>query len=919
LTSSLERFGMPLITSKLSAPQVRAGLVPRPQLLRQVQEATLNPFTLVCAPAGYGKTALLTNWMAGLKQGPGLEHPVIGWLSLDSGDNEPIRFLSYLVAAIEAAGAGISTDTRTMLQSAVAPPLQTILSVLINDLESSATPTFIVLDDYQSITDRSIHESMAFLLDHLPSNVHLVMATRSDPPIPLARLRALRQMVEFRAVDLRFSYSEMESLFNELMGLGLTSKDVARLDERTEGWIAGLQMAALALKGISQTKPEEISLFVSNFAGSNRYILDYLVEEVLNHQPREVQDFLLQTSILESLSGPLCDAVTGIRSRGSEGDTRSSQPILEYLERSNLFLVSLDLDRLWYRYHRLFADLLRARLEQSAPQLAPELHARASEWNEQNLRIPEAINHALDALDYGRACHLIEGLVEERMRAQSGLSLLWGWIRRLPPEIVTTRPWLCIVQAMSAMFLNDVDRIEPLLTAAEQAIRPDDRPDLHKTWQGHIACLRAFVADVHNDVPHAIEMAHLALGCLTPDDAATRAFAQYMLGRAYYIRGDFPEAIEALTGSVHECMQASLSNVIALSLSMLSMIYRTEGKLRDSLDLLADGRAYVESHDPRRVTIGGLAFVGQAIVLNEWNDLDEAERIIRRSLDLCEPWASPSATCRCYLVLARVLQSQGRLPAAEDALRLAEESIRARSPVPEVICDLNAVKVGLWLATQQLSKASQWAQEWQKGVHPETAFSLPKEQNEITLARVLIAEGSPDAALQTLGRLATAAESAGRMGHLIQIRELQALAFYDQGNQAQALEMLNESLALARPEGYMRTYIDEGERMRELLLALMQTASSENKLYTQKVLGMFAAPGPVGASITGSSNLVEPLTAREIEVLQAMAEGCSNRQIAEKLILAEGTVKFYVHAVLEKLGVHNRTQAVIEAKRQRII
>ena len=290
---------MPLIKSKLSAPQVRAGLVARPQLLRQMQEATLNPFTLVCAPAGYGKTVLLTNWIAGLKQAPGPDHPVIGWLSLDSGDNEPIRFFSYLVAAIETAGAGISTDTRTMLQSNMAPPLQTILSVLINDLESLAIPTFIVLDDYQSITNRSIHESMAFLLDHLPSNVHLVMATRSDPPIPLARLRALRQMVEFRAVDLRFSYGETESLFNEQMGLGLTPRDVARLDERTEGWIAGLQMAALALKGISQTKPEEVSLFVSNFAGSNRYILDYLVEEVLNHQPREIQDFLLQTSILE--------------------------------------------------------------------------------------------------------------------------------------------------------------------------------------------------------------------------------------------------------------------------------------------------------------------------------------------------------------------------------------------------------------------------------------------------------------------------------------------------------------------------------------------------------------------------------------------------------------------------------------------
>jgi LuxR family maltose regulon positive regulatory protein len=919
VTSSLERFGLPLIKSKLSAPQVRAGLVARPQLLRQLEEGILGPFTLVCAPAGYGKTALLTNWIAHLKNAANPDSPIICWVSLDNGDNEPIRFLSYLVAAIETAGVGISTDARPILHSITEPPHQTILTVLINDLERFAIPAFVVLDDYQSITNKAIHESMAFLLDHLPSNVHLVMATRSDPPIPLARLRARRHMVEIRAVDLRFSYEEMECFFNEILGLSLAPKDLAHLEERTEGWIAGLQMAALALKGISQTMPEEISSFVSNFAGSNRYILDYLVEEVLNHQPREIQDFLLQTSILESLSGPLCDAVTKVRLRTLDGDVRSSQLILEYLERSNLFLVSLDPDRLWYRYHHLFADLLRARLEQSAPQQVSELHIQASEWSEQNRRIPEAINHALDAQDFGRACRLIEILVEERMRAQSGITLLWGWIRQLPPEMVMKRPWLCIMQAISAMFSNDVERIEPFLSAAEQAIHPDERPDLHKTWQGHIACLRAFVADVHNDVPGTIEMAHLALECLQPDDPATCVFAKYMLGRAYYICGDFSEAVATLIENIHDCMEANFTNAIAPSLSMLSIIYRAKGKLRESLELLADGLAYIERYDPRRVTIGGLAFVGQAIVLHERNDLEEAEKIIRRSLELCEPWASPSATCRCYMVLARILQSQGKLPGAAEALRLAEESIHRRNPFPEVICDLNAVQVGFWLSTHQLSKASQWAKEWQKSVRSETSFSILNELNEITLVRVLIAEGSLDVALQTLGRLATATGSGGRMGHLIEIRKLQALAFHAKGNQAQALEILDKSLTLTKPEEYIRTYIDEGEHMREILMTYMHTASSENKLYAQKVLEAFAAPSSVEASIAKSSNLVEPLTAREIEILQAMAEGYSNRQIAEILILAEGTVKFYVHAVLVKLGVHSRTQAVFEAKKQKII
>jgi len=894
-------------------------MVARPQLLRQLDEGTSSPLTLVCAPAGYGKTALLTTWLGSLKHTTDTDGPIIGWVSLDNGDDEPIRFLTYLVAAIEIGGTGINIDARRMLQSNTIPPLQTILSVLLNDLERLAVPIFVVLDDYHAITNKAIHESIAFLLDHLPSNVHLIMATRSDPPIPLARLRIRRQLVEIRAADLRFSYEEAKSLFNEMMTLGLTPDDTARLEERTEGWIAGLQMAALALRSISQTKPEAISFFVSNFAGSNRYILDYLVEEVLNHQPQEIQNFLIQTSILESLSGPLCDAVTGIRPGASGGEAWSSQSILEYLERSNLFLVSLDTDRLWYRYHHLFADLLRARLEQNALQLVPELHRQASEWYEHNQRFPDAIAHALHALDYRRACRLIEILVEERMHAQSGITPLWIWIRQLPPEIVLTRPWLCIMQATSAMFLNDVDKIEPFLKAAEQAIHQDDRPDLIKTWQGHIACLRAYVADVHNDVPRTIEMAHLALSCLQPDDHATQAFAKYLLGRAYYLCGDFSKALTTLTENVYKSIEANLANVIAPSLSMLSIIYRTKGNLRESLDLTADGRAYIESYDPRRVTIGGLAFVGQAIVLHEWNNLDEAEGIIRKSLELCKPWNSPSVTCRCFMVLARILQSRDKVNAAAEALRLAEESIRGRSPFPEVLSDLNVVRVGFWLAIGQLSRASQWAQEWQENAQPEDDFSIPQEQNEITLTRVLIAERSFEAALQILERLASATNSAGRIGHLIQIRNLQALAFHDKGNQAQALEMLDASLALAKPEGYIRTYVDEGERMLEMLLAYTRAVSSENNLYAQKILEAFAAHGPVGVPIATSSSLLEPLTTRELEILQAMAEGFSNRQIAEKFILAEGTVKFYVHAVLVKLGVHSRTQAILEAKKQKII
>ena len=414
--------------------------------------------------------------------------------------------------------------------------------------------------------------------------------------------------------------------------------------------------------------------------------------------------------------------------------------------------------------------------------------------------------------------------------------------------------------------------MEPFLRAAEKATHPEDRPDLRGTWQGQIACLRAFIADVHNDVPRTIEMAHLALACLRPDDTATRAFAKYMLGRGHYIRGDLPEAAATLTENVQACMAANLTGVIALSLSMLAMVHQAAGKLRESLDVLADGRAYVERCDPRRVTLGGLAFVGQAVVLHEWNDLDKAERTIRRSLNCANPGPARARTSRCQMVLARILLSQGKLPAAEEALRSAEEAIRGRSAVPEVICDLNAVRVSYWLATQQLSNASQWAQEWERSADPGTAFSIPKERNEITLTRVRIAEGSLDVGLQTLGRLAAAAVSAGRTGPLIEVRILQSLALHNQGDEAGALEMLNESLALARLEGYVQAYVDEGEPMREMLRACALSAPSNNRLHAQTVLAAFAALDLDVASTVRASSPIEPLTARELEILQAIEE-----------------------------------------------
>ncbi len=910
----------PFLTTKFFIPYSRHPLVERPRLYAQLNLGVQVSLTLVCAPAGYGKSTLLSEWISqSFTDNLQPNRPFISWLALDAGDNDLARFLGYLFTAFERVEPGLRSKIGPILETIPALPLQSVLTVLINGLQALGSSIILVLDDYQYIANKTIHEAMAFFLDHMPSNVHLVIATRSDPPTPLGRLRARRKLVEIRADDLRFSNDETDDLFNQVLGLGLTAKDLASLEERTEIWIAGLQMAALALKSIPLAKPSDTSLFVKNFSGSNRYILDYLVEEVLSHQSKDIQDFLFQTSILDNLCGSLCDAVTGIRSWTAQGEAGSSQQILEYLDRANLFLIPLDSDRIWYRYHHLFADLLRARLELHDHQKVPELHRCASDWYEQNQRQPEAIEHALEARDFPRACRLIEEVLEQRLLAQNAISMLMGWIQRLPLEIGLTRPWLRIAQAWSAMFTNDVEKIEPLVEAAEQNIHPEDPLELQKSWKGHIACLRAYIADVHSDVPRTIEMYHQALDCLRPDDAAPRTFAEYMLGRAYFIRGEFPQAITVLTENSRECIKARLTNIIAPTLSTLAKVYRIKGRLHDSIEQLKEGQAFIEACDPRRVTVSGLAYFNQANVLREWNDLDAAEKLIRISTELCEPWENPSAICGGYIVLARVLQNNGKLLEAGETLHLAEESIRGRGPFVEVVCELNAARVGFWLASRQIAEASRWAQEWEKNSHPEEPFSIPKEQDEITLARVRIAEGNYEIALQTLAYLSRNAEAGGRIGHLIEIRLLQALALQALGDQNQAHGMLQKSLALAEPEGYIRIFIDEGESMRALLLDYGRTSSSGYIAYAHKLLAIFATSDRVVISKPQLPPLVEPLTAREMDVLRSMADGLSNRQIAAKLILADGTVKFYVHAVLEKLGVQNRTQAVIEAKNQNII
>jgi ATP-dependent transcriptional regulator len=900
----------PLIQTKLALPRPRLHLVSRPRLLNILTEGLRRSLTLICAPAGYGKTTLLIDGIAGGVFENGTSCSSIGWLSLDDGDNDPGKFLSYVIAALINKAIGSNSQAGALLGSFPPPPFQTILGVLINELAKQEENITFVLDDYQFISNPIIHQGMAFFLEHQPNNIHLVILTRSDPPLPLARMRARGQLTEIRARDLQFTMEETTQLLNQITALGLTEEDISRLLDRTEGWAAGLQMAALALTSQSDT-----ALFVKSFSGSHRYILDFLVEEVLHNQSEEIQSFLIQTSILENLSGPLCDAVTRLP---SASPARSSQQILEYLERANLFLVPLDAERNWFRYHHLFADLLHARLEKQHPEDISALHLRASEWYRCNHQTFEAVSHALSARDYDTACRLIDGLVEHLI-AQNGIGSLLDWIHQLPPEIATTHPWLCIAQAWSALFTNDVERIEPLLQTAEQNIHQDDQPILQDAWRGHIACLRAFVADMHADTAGAIEMAHSALDVYQLENPAHRAFAKYLLGRAYFIQGSLPQALETLTESVNVSIRAEATNIVAPTLSLLSKLYRIQGRLRESDEMLQEGEAYIERCNPQRVTLSGLVYRGQADNLRERNELESAENLGRHALELCEPWVNPTSICNCYALLGRVYQAQGQLSKAEEMLHAANESIRGHTPFSEVVSDLTAAWVGFWLATDQLPRASQWAQKQQASARLKSTFSINDEQDEITHARVLIAEGQLDTGIQSLEYLASEAETGQRFGRLIEILNLQVLASQAHGNISQALKLLQKSLALAEPEGYLRIFLDEHEPMQNLLSSYLRSGSSQHKSYVQKLLSGFTGKSPAIVSRIQSTDIVEPLTSREREVLQLLAEGCSNRQIAETLVLSEGTVKFHVHHILEKLQARTRSQAIAIARKQNLL
>ena len=909
----------PLLRTKLSVPSARASLVPRPRLGKRIEEGTERKLTLVCAPAGFGKTTLLGAWTSDLPSGRS-----VAWLSLDASDNDPARFWRYFVAAIEQLRPGSGESTLALLGSPQAPPIEAVLTTLLNGLAELDADAVLVLDDYHLIESRAIHEALAFLVEHLPPRMHLVISTRADPLLPLARLRVRGEMAELRAPDLRFTPGEAATFLGRVMGLERSAEDIAKLETRTEGWIAGLQMAALAMRDRA-----DIPAFIEAFTGSNRYVLDYLVEEVVDRQPEEVRSFLLETSVLGRMCGPLCDAVTG------RPDGRAT---LERLERANLFVVPLDDERRWYRYHHLFADVLHERLRQAGVGRPSELHRRASAWFEQQDLAEEAIEHALTAADWQRTTRLlVQSVPSFVFRGQFHTAL--GWMSALPDAVVRANPTLSVYYAGTLMYANQPEAAEDRLQEAERGVRAGVPSEEARLIRGEVAAIRAAIARISGDLALCVALSRRALDLLPEEEAGPlklRVATMLNASRAFLVSGDVTRQSETLVRSVIAPLSGPQGNRYAALSSMtnLARLHVMQGRLRRAAAAFEEAMRVVPDSAKMRQLYGGPAYYfGTGDIYREWNDLGAARSHLGQGMELVQGTLPVDADVILigYLSMARLEQALGNGNGALETLDELAHLTQRRNFAAPLLARAEAAKAQVRLAQGDLMAALRWAQTC--GLRADGEPSYPQEGEYLALARVLVAQGHEeppgrpqDDAMGLLDRLLRAAEDGGRMGSAIEILVLHALALRKPGDPSEALAALERALMLAEPEGYVRVFVDEGEPMKALLSEFLNTRrkgprEAHHRVlldYGRRLLAAFDSP----SASTGPSTeppLLALLTAREREVLALIASGLSNREIAARLFVEVSTVKSYANGIFRKLGVQSRTQAVAEARALHLI
>jgi LuxR family maltose regulon positive regulatory protein len=882
-----------LLQTKLHIPRLRPTFIQRPRLIEKLKAGLNGKLTLVSAPAGFGKTAILCDW-AGNCDWP------VAWLTLDSGDNDSTRFWTHVVAALDALQPGFGATAVAGLKSPQAPPIQLLLSGLINEIAEAVSSFTLVLDDYHAIGGKTIHDDLIFIINHLPQQMHLIIATRADPPLPFGSLRGQGELNELRTADLRFTPEEIEAFMNRSMGLDLSKDDIELLDKCTEGWIVGLQLAALSMRD-----QMDKHTFIANLAGDNRYIADYLMEEVLQRQSRNIQDFLLQTSILDALTASLCQAVTGMD---------NCYQLLIELEQNNLFITPLDDNREWFRYHPLFADLLRARFKRAYSEDLHLFHQRASYWFEAHELPHEAINHAFTVGDLDRTASLIESRAINLI-SYGEIQTVVAWLDRLPENYFNSHPRLSVAQAWISLFTGQLDAAEAQLQNAEIVL---SNSSMNRHIAGQIATIRSGIAAFRSDQTHVLQYAQEGLANLPDEDYMTRGLALMILGLAYRWEGDLLAAIKAYS-EAQEVSRKSGDNFASIYAACFKGYALTlRGELQDAYAVFRETLDDAERPTRRggwKPPALGLLHSFLSGVLLEWNDLDAAIYHARTGLDLSERWGNANA------ILDGLYFYVNTLLATQDHKRAGEAIQKAREVAAGVTSwarlDGALLAIQLHLAEEDIQRAMQHIEEMSLSAADDICFQ--NLQYYLALARVLDARKDFDQAIHLLDTLLEIAHNAGAMGRVIEIHVARSLLSNRQGNKSDAIRSMKQALRLAEPHGFVNTFIREGLPVGELLRTM-----AVQGLFPEYIGGLLATLEQRNkrhqkSEAPHASSLVEPLSERELQVLRLLVAGLSSNEIATELFIAVSTARTHIKHIYQKLNVHRRLEAIDRARDLKLV